>query len=290
MLRAIAASLLSAWIMLCVVPHALAAEPGSAACKAELQATHKKMRESVNVLDSTRSAPAAARCAALSAARELAEDIRESTARCEPPEQRKNAVRDADDVIDAIDTTYQKTCPARPGLVRVRATWVEHITREKLPKALAVLHRCVTDDESMFFTDQRFDLGRLIVLGCPRIADPSPYEVNARNAAPDMLKLEQAHVYVARDKEGDDARAVVFPIFTADGRESTTDLVPAERVFIGETRDLISMYWTPGKPGVCRAHAVWRVSDAKANLVLWQEAADCSAGAKTTFTTVLDRR
>jgi hypothetical protein len=41
--------------------------------------------------------------------------------------------------------------------------------------------------------------------------------------------------------------------------------------------------------GVCRVHVVWRVTDAKASLVLWQEARDCSK-TPTEFKTVLDRR
>ena len=49
------------------------------------------------------------------------------------------------------------------------------------------------------------------------------------------------------------------------------------------------MFWEPAKPGVCRVHAIWRVNDAKAALVFWGEAADCSSN-KPEFKTVLDRR
>jgi len=144
--------------------NAFAIEPGSTACKSELQAMHKKMQESLNLIDSVKDAPAGAKCPAYSAARDMAEDIRESAARCEPPQARTSAVRDANDVIDAIGKTYEKWCPPRPGLVRVKATWVTTVTRDKLPKPLAAVHRCVGDGVPMFSVNERFDLGRLVVL------------------------------------------------------------------------------------------------------------------------------
>jgi hypothetical protein len=101
--------------------------------------------------------------------------------------------------------------------------------------------------------------------------------------------MEQAHVYIARDRDGDDPRRLTFPILDADGHETTTDLLLAERVFIGDKPDLISMFWDPAKSGVCRVHAIWRVSDGKAALVFWGEAADCASN-RPDFKTVLDRR
>ncbi len=95
-------------------------------------------------------------------------------------------------------------------------------------------------------------------------------------------------VYLTRDRDGDDPRRLTFPIFTADGREATTDLLFASRASIGEKLDLISSFWEAAKEGVCRVHAVWRVTDGKANLVLWREAADCVG--RVEFKTVLDRR
>ena len=50
---------------------------------------------------------------------------------------------------------------------------------------------------------------------------------------------------------------------------TTTDLLLAERVFIGDKPDLILMFWDPAKSGVCGVHAIWRVSDGKAALVFW---------------------
>ena len=169
-------------------------------------------------------------------------------------------MRDADEVIEASNQAYNKWCPARPGMVRVRMTMVERVTRDKLPKPLAAVHRCAADGAAMFSTNQRFDLGRLVVLGCPGNANPTAAQMQARNASADMLRKEQAHVYVTRDRDGDDPRRLTFPILDADGHEATTDLLLAERVFIGDKPDLISMFWDPAKAGVCRVHAIWRVS------------------------------
>jgi hypothetical protein len=272
-----------------LAPQAAAIEVGSAACDREMQATQQMMRESAALVDSGMKASGAERCKALSQHLDLAEKIRESFARCEAPAQRTSAVRDADEVIEASNQAFNKWCPARPGMVRVRMTMVERVTRDKLPKPLAAVHRCSADDAAMFSTNQRFDLGRLVVLGCPGNANPTTAQMQSRNASADMLRMEQAHVYITRDRDGDDPRRLTFPILDADGHETTTDLLLAERVFIGDKPDLISMFWDPAKSGVCRVHAIWRASDGKAALVFWGEAADCASN-RPDFKTVLDRR
>ena len=272
----------------CLAPAAFAIEPGSAACKSELQGTRKKMQESLSLIDSVKDAPASAKCPAFSAASELADEIRESAARCEGPKARVSAVRDADDVIEAIDKAYKKWCPPRPGMVRVKMTYVTRIAAGKLPKPLAAVHRCAGDGD-MFSVNERFDLGRLVMLGCPGNPNPSDEQVKARNTKAELLRKEQAALYVTRDKDGDDPRRLSFPILTADGKEASTDLLLAERNHVGDKLDQIESYWEPAKDGVCRVHAVWRVADAKATLVLWQEATDCTKGVGD-LKTVLDRR
>ncbi len=146
-------------------------------------------------------------------------------------------------------------------------TMVERVTRDKLPKPLAAVHHCTEHGTAMFSTNQRFDLGRLVVLGCPGNPNPTLEQMKARNASADMLRKEQAYVYLTRDRDGDDPRRLTFSILDANGRETTTDLLLAERVFIGDKPNLISMFWDPAKPGVCRVHATWRVSDGEAELV-----------------------
>jgi hypothetical protein len=268
----------------------LAVEPGSAECKRELQGMHKKMQESLALLDSVKEAPAPAKCRVYSNAGNIADEIRESAARCEAPHARSKAVRDADDVIDAIGKAYEKWCPPRPGMVRVKITMVTRIAPDELSDPLKSLHTCAADAENIFSTNERFDLGRLIVLGCPGTENPTPEQIKTRNVTAQLQRQEQAHIYLARDHDGDDPRRLSFPILTADGAEGATDLLLANRTSIGAKLDLIQSYWEPAKEHVCRVHAVWRVSEAKAKLVLWEEAADCSNGSKTEFKPVLDRR
>jgi hypothetical protein len=277
-----------ALLLTAMVP-AAAGEPGSAACKRELQLARKKMQETLALVGAVQDAPAAEKCKAYSRSIDLADEIRESFAACERGAARTDAVRNADEVIDATDQAFQKWCPPRPGMIRIRMIEVRRLTREQLPKPLAKVHRCA-GDTPIYSINERFDLGRLIALGCPGDPDPTPEAVKERNAQADLLRKEQAHFYLTRDKDGNDPRRLTFPIFTADGRETTTDLLFAERTSLGDKRDEISAFWEPAKPGVCRLRAVWRVSDGKANLVLWAEATDCSAGARTEFKPVLDRR
>ncbi len=61
-------------------------------------------------------------------------------------------MRDADEVIEASLQALNKWCPSRPGMVRVRMTMVEHVTRDKLPKSLAAVHRFTEDGTAMFST------------------------------------------------------------------------------------------------------------------------------------------
>jgi len=265
---------------------ASAAEPGSPACRRELAATQNKMQESVALLNGVRDAPAAQKCEAYSRHIGLAGEIRESFARCRPAAERAEAVRDADDVIDATRAAYIKWCPPRPGMVRVNMVEVKHVTRDQLPKPLAAVHRC--GEGPMYITNERFDLGRLFVLGCPGNPNPTPEQAKARNARVELLTKEQAYAYVARDQDGDDPHRLSFPILGVDGRETSVDQLFPERTVPGDRRDEISSYWEPASEGVCRVHAVWRVTDGKANLVLWEEATDCSGRAQ--FTAVLDRR
>ncbi len=191
-------------------------------------------------------------------------------------------------MIEAIDAAFKKWCPPRPGMIRVRMIDVRRITREQLPKPLAAVHRC--DDGPMYSINERFDLGRLIMLGCPGNPNPSAEEMKKRNARAEVLQKEQAYVYLTRDKDGNAPKRLSFPILGPDGRETSTDLVAAGRTSPGDRRDEISAYWEPAKEGVCRVHALWRVADGKAHLVLWREAADCSQGNKTEFKVMLDRR
>jgi hypothetical protein len=268
---------------------AFAAEPGSPACKRELVATQNKMQESLALLDSVQNAPAPQKCEAYSRHLTLAGEIRESFARCKPADVRSESVRDADDVVDATRDAYNKWCPPRPGMVRVHMTEVTHIMRDQLPKPLAAVHRCGEGPEGPMTTfNERFDLGRLVVLGCPGNPNPTAEEAATRNIRSELLKKEQAYVYITRDMDGDDPRRLRFPILAADGRETVIDQLLPGRILPGDKRDEILAFWEPASDSVCRIRAVWRVADAKANLVLWQEATDCSGRAE--FKTVLDRR
>jgi hypothetical protein len=63
-------------------------------------------------------------------------------------------------MIQAIDKAYQKWCPSRPGMHRIKMTMVTRVTRAQLPKPLAALRRCSGADDTMYSTNERFDLGR----------------------------------------------------------------------------------------------------------------------------------
>lgn len=66
---------------------------------------------------------------------------------------------------------------------RIKMTMVTRVTRAQLPKPLAVVHRCSGADDTMYSTNERFDLGRLVMLGCPSAENPAAEQVKARNAS-----------------------------------------------------------------------------------------------------------
>jgi hypothetical protein len=54
--------------------------------------------------------------------------------------------------------------------------------------------------------------------------------------------------------------------------------------------DSVVANWAPADPAICRVHAEWHVKARKAELVLWQELADCKAPGPPAFKTIVDRR
>ena len=79
MFRVIFAALLTAG----VASQAAAIEVGRPACKRELQAMRQKMKDSLALIDNVKDAPSEAKCPAYSNASNLAEEIRETAARCD---------------------------------------------------------------------------------------------------------------------------------------------------------------------------------------------------------------
>ena len=141
----------------------------------------------------------------------------------------------------------------------------------------------------MRFVDEPFDNGRIMLAGCNGTENASAQAQAARNASAKALSDEQSAVYLAMDSSGRGARRLTLPILLSDGREATTDLVPAEGTS-PQSRDRLAGNWAPAKDGVCRIHAEWTIAGGKANLVLWQELADCTPGTPPAFKTILDRR
>lgn len=273
-------------ILLSVPPAAEAAEPGSAACKRELRGAQAKTQQSLSLLDGLEDLTPAQRCRNVSRHLDLSHEIRESYARCDLPATRDAAVDNADIVIAASETAYDKWCPPRPGHVRVRMIEVTRVSPARLPKPLRAIHRCA--DAPIYSINERFAAGRLVVLGCPGEAAPTPDELRARNASAASLKKEQAAVYLTRDRDGTDPHRLTFPILAADGSPATTSLLLAGSSGPGDALNEISSFWEPAKDGICRVHAVWRVTRRQAELVLWEEARQCAD--RPDFQPVIDRR
>jgi hypothetical protein len=285
---------LAAFILALLALHLLplaapaAAQPGTPACKRELAETDKKMAQSLALVSAAMKMAPRDRCPTYSKAQELVSDIRRGMERCVPDAEHAQAIRNADDVDDALTKSVNRDCPPARGMIRINAIFVKRIAPKDMPKGLATLHACETT-ERMRFVDEPFDNGRIMLAGCTGTGNASAQAQAARNASAKALSDEQSAIYLAMDSTGRGARRLSLPILTPDGREVTTDLVPAEGTS-PQSRDRIAGNWAPAKDGVCRIHAEWTVTGGKPTLVLWQELADCSRSGPPEFKTILDRR
>jgi hypothetical protein len=278
---------LAAFFILAMLAAPAAAQPGTPACKRELAVTDAKMAQSLRlVTDANRMAPKE-RCTAYFKAQELVTEIRTGFERCAPDAEHAKALRNVDDVDEALGKSVNTHCPPAKGMIRINAVFIKRLDAKDLPKGLAAAHRCATS-ERMTFIDEPFVNGRIMLAGCDG-KDASAQEQAARNASAKALADEQAAVYLALDSSGRGARRLSLPILTPDGREATTDLIPAQGAS-PQSRDRLAGNWAPAQDGVCRIHAEWKIADNKANLILWQELAECIPGTAPAFKTILDRR
>jgi hypothetical protein len=272
--------------MLAAVP--AHAQPGSAACKRELAVTHAKMKQSLALVTAAVDRAPKERCTSYFKAQDLVTEIRTGFERCEPDKSHAQALRDVDEVDDALGQSVNRHCPPSPGMIRINAIFIKRIAARELPKGLAAKHSCDAPAR-MSFIDEPFDNGRIMLAGCNGQENASEQDQAARNLSAKALADEQAAVYLALDSSGRGARRLTLPILLADGREATTDLIPVGGTS-PQARDRLAGNWAPAKDGVCRIHAEWKVTDGKPALVLWQELADCSKPGKPEFKTILDRR
>ena len=203
------------------------------------------------------------RCPNYFKAQELVSEIRRGFERCAPDAEHARALRNVDEVDEALDKSINKNCPPSPGMIRINAIFIKRLDAKDLPKGLRAAHKCETSPR-MLFVDEPFVNGRIMLAGCDGKDDASAQEQAARNASSKALADEQAAVYLALDSSGRGARRLTLPILLSDGREATTDLIPAQGAS-PQSRDRLAGNWAPAKDGVCRIHAEWKIADGKPN-------------------------
>jgi hypothetical protein len=272
---------------LLAVSPALAA-PASAACKRELAAVRAKMDQSLALVTKANSQAPKERCASYFKAQEMVGEIRTGTERCEPDETHARALSTVDDVDAALTKTINKHCPPSPGMIRINAIFVTRVDASELPKGVAALHRCETLPRA-HFVNEPFENGRIMIAGCKGSDTAGAADSAARNVSAKTLADEQAAIYLTRDSDGRGAERVSLPILLPDGREGTTDLLPAQGTS-PQARNRLAGNWAPAQDGVCRIHAEWTFEGGNPALVLWQELADCSRSGPPAFKTILDKR
>jgi hypothetical protein len=280
-------AVLLAGLWLAAAPPALA-QPGTPACKRDLAVTQTKMKQMLALVDDANGMAPKERCQAYFKSQELVTDIRGGFERCEPDATHASALHNVDQVDDELSKTVNRACPPSAGMIRIKAIFIKRISANELPKGLAAQHRCETLPRTVFINEP-FENGRIMLAGCVGKENAGAPETAARNAAPKALADEQVAVYLALDSTGRGARRLTLPILLPDGREGTTDLIPAQGAS-PQSRDRLAGNWAPAQDGVCRIHAEWKMPGGKPALVLWQELADCSRAGPPQFKTILDRR
>jgi len=264
------------------------AAPGSAACKRELAAVQVKMNQSLALIaDAMKLAPKE-RCTSFFRAQEMVSEIRTGFERCAPDDNHARAISNADEVDAALTKRINQHCPPTAGMIRINAIFVKRIDAKELPKGLAALHSCESLPR-MKFINEPFENGRIMLAGCKGNDHANAQDAAARNASPAALADEQSAIYLTLDSDGRGAKRVSLPILLPDGREGTTDLLPASGAS-PQSRDRLAGNWAPAQEGVCRIHAEWKFPDGKPSLILWQEVADCAKSGPPAFKTILDKR
>ncbi len=160
----------------------------------------------------------------------------------------------------------------------------------KLPKPLQALHVCAMSDHKVEIGSVRYAKSVLFIVSCP----------TARG------KLTPLAAYVSRDTSAKGAKRVSFETLAPDGSATTLDTlysaVPAREAYSATGDPLPNMHsrnetvwitgaWGPDdRPGVCAVSAIWRLSDAKAELMLWEEAKDCPKDAMPKYEAKVDKK
>jgi hypothetical protein len=257
------------------------------ACKRDLAQTQKSLDAALARIGHLDTLPQEEKCAAISNQGDAARAAREVWSRCHTGEEHDRSISDADDVLDEVTKTYNRVCPPRNGMVRVHMMAVERVAPRELPPRLAAAHQCDTAP-TISFMNEPFDGGRIMLAGCLGRNDVSAEERKGLNASGLELASEQIRVYLTLDATGRGATRLWFPIFTADGNQMKVGTLPQSGT-MPTGRNSVVANWKPDDPAICRVHAEWRVKERKAELVLWQELADC-ATRPPQFKTIVDRR
>jgi hypothetical protein len=258
------------------------------ACQRDIAQVQKARHDSLARMRALSDMPQEQKCSVIADQGELERNAREVFSRCLTGRAHDQAIADADDLIAAVRKTYDRVCPPRPGMVRVTMMETRHVSARELPRGLAAAHRCDTDNK-MSFMNEPFVGGRIMLAGCAGRTDASAEERQARNISAAALADEQVRVYLTLDASGRGAEALRFPIFAADGNQLVVDTLPQQGT-MPTGLDSVVANWAPADPAICRVHAEWHVKARKAELVLWQELADCKAPGPPAFKTIVDRR
>ncbi len=258
------------------------------ACQRDLAQTQTSLDAALARLRNLNELPQEQKCAAIANPADATRAAREVWARCHTGEEHDRKISDADDVIEAVRRTYNRVCPPRDGMVRVTMMALKDIAPRELPRPLAAVHTCDTDAR-IAFINEPFDGGLIRLAGCQGRTDVSAEEQEGRNASAAALAGEQVQVYLTLDSTGRGATKLWFPIFTADGNQTKVGTLPQQGT-MPTGRDTVVANWAPADPAICRIHAEWRIKERKAELVLWQELADCTTKGPPQFKTIVDRR
>ena len=127
---------LAAFFILALLAAPAAAQPGTPACKRELADAQKKMDQSLALVSTTVKMAPKDRCPTYFKAQELVSEIRRNFERCAPDAEHARALRNVDDVDEALDTSINKNCPPSPGMIRINAIFIKRLDAKDLPKGL----------------------------------------------------------------------------------------------------------------------------------------------------------
>jgi hypothetical protein len=154
-----------------------------------------------------------------------------------------------------------------------------------LPTKLQQAHAgCAGQDDTVFFSAEKFSDAVVFLISCPRERTASWPESLRPRYDLDVAAGVPVGIYVASDLDGTGAQRIAFPLLDDAGAMVKVTTLPVSAEALHESADpdnsappWIEALWKPDtRPDICKIMGSWRIADGVAELRRWRVAPFCN--------------